>query len=153
MSLIRNILVPLDFSTHSAHALEYAITLAKSLDAKLHLLHAYSLPTQIVGPYEVAPLPSDFFTQVRESAAKHLAESRAKVEAEGVDCEVYLTDGSPAEAIADTAKGTSADLIVMGTRGLSGLKHVLLGSVAERTLRIAPCPVLTTRVDDDDEED
>lgn len=145
MSRIAKILVPVDFSGQSAYALEYAIDLAKAMGASIHVFHAYSLPTQIVGPYEVAPIPNDFFEQVRESASKHLAQSREKVKAGGVACEASLTDGAPAEAIAEAAKQVNADLIVMGTRGHTGLKHMLLGSVAERTLRIAPCPVLATR--------
>ncbi|UCE85850.1 MAG: universal stress protein [Deltaproteobacteria bacterium] len=145
MSRIEKILVPVDFSASSAYALEYAIDLAKGMGARIHLLHAYSLPTQIVGPYEVAPIPNDFFEQVRQSASKHLAQSREKVRAAGIECEASLTDGAPADAIAETAQEVGADLIVMGTRGHTGLKHVLLGSVAERTVRIAPCPVLTTR--------
>jgi nucleotide-binding universal stress UspA family protein len=145
VSRIEKILVAVDFSAQSAFALEYAIDLAKAMGASIHVLHAYSLPTQIVGPYEVAPIPNDFFEQVRESASKHLAQSREKVKAGGVACDATLTDGAPADAIAETAKEVNADLIVMGTRGHTGLKHMLLGSVAERTLRIAPCPVLTTR--------
>ena len=147
MSPIRTILVALDFSAHSSHALAYASDLAKALGARIHLIHAYSLPTQFVGPYDVALIPTDFFRQVRESAAALLAEARDKVKAEGLTCEISLADGPPAEVITDAAKEVGADLIVVGTQGHTGLKHVLLGSVAERTLRIAPCPVLSVRKD------
>ncbi len=70
----------------------------------------------------------------------------------GIAVETHLTEGANAHAIVETAKKVNADLIVMGTRGLSGLKHVMLGSVAERTIRISPCPVLTVKDDSGDSE-
>ena len=145
MSRIQTILVPVDFSEHSNYALEYAIDLAKSMGAKIHLIHAYGLPTQFVGPYDVTPLPTEFFQQVRDSSAARLEEAKGKVSAEGVPCDSTLADGAPAEAITDAAERVGADMIVIGTRGHTGLKHVLLGSVAERVVRTAACPVLATR--------
>ena len=145
MSRITNILVPVDFSEHSDFALDYAMDIARSFGAKLHVVHAYSLPMQVSGPYDVAALPGDYLQQIRDAAAGRLQEARQKVTDAGLECEATLCDGSPAEAIVETAKASGADLIVMGTRGHTGLKHVLLGSVAERTVRIAPCPVLTAR--------
>jgi nucleotide-binding universal stress UspA family protein len=72
----------------------------------------------------------------------------AKVKSAGVAVESTVTPTAPVEAIERTAEEIGADLVVMGSRGLTGLKHVLLGSVAERTLRTAPCPVLTVKDDD-----
>ena len=77
-------------------------------------------------------------------------EWRAKAMLEGIEVGVSLSSRFPSLEISETAAEIGADLIVMGTRGLSGIKHVLLGSVAERTLRLAPCPVLTLKASDED---
>lgn len=69
----------------------------------------------------------------------------ARVEGAGLACETHVLHGPAADAIAEAARTFQVDLVVMGTRGLTGLKHVLLGSVAERTVRTVPCPVLTVR--------
>jgi len=86
--------------------------------------------------------------RVREAAEKKLDDFRAEVEQAGVAVCVHLSKSFPSDAILQTAGEIEADMIVMGTRGLTGLKHVLLGSVAERTIRIAPCPVVTVKSDD-----
>jgi nucleotide-binding universal stress UspA family protein len=137
-----HILVPVDFSDSSHHALEHAMQLARVTGAGLHLLHSYPVSPGIATPYGPA-LPDVVFESIRLGAERKLAEVRARVEREGLRATAHLTAESPAFAISDAAKELGADLIVMGTRGLSGLKHVLLGSVAERTVRTAPCPVLT----------
>jgi nucleotide-binding universal stress UspA family protein len=144
---IDRILVAIDFSPHSDKALKYAIGLAKSLDAKLHLVHAYHVALPVGPPNQVA-VPPQFWTDIREAADRRLQETLRSAQAEGVECEGHLTALSPAPAIAETADEIDADLIVMGTRGNTGLKHVLLGSVAERTLRLAQIPVLTVKVDE-----
>jgi nucleotide-binding universal stress UspA family protein len=144
VSPFANILVPLDFSSHSAKALELALVLAKSFEGRIALLHAYHLPPLVGMPDEIL-IPPDFWTGVRDAAARKLEKSVQKVKAAGIPLETYLVEFAPTDAIVETAKQTKADLIVMGTRGLTGLKHVLLGSVAERTLRLAPCPVLTVK--------
>ena len=90
-------------------------------------------------------IPENLDRDIREAAAKKLGEWREKAAAEGLSVKDTVTPLFPSEAIANAAKETGADLVVMGTRGLSGLKHILLGSVAERTIRIAPCPVLTVK--------
>jgi len=140
----RRILVPVDFSDHSARAVETARELAKAFDGKLLLLHCYQVNPGAVSPYGIV-LPEGFDREVREAAARRLEEWRDKAAADGVDVEARLSSTFPSMGIADAATEEKADLIGMGTRGLSGLKHVLLGSVAERTLRTAPCPVLTVK--------
>jgi len=138
------ILVAVDFSPHSAKALELAIGLAKTFGGRIHLLHAYHLPPLVGMPDEIV-IPPDFWTGVRDAAARKLDKSAQKVKAAGVPVETHLVEFAPSDAIIETARKTKADLIVMGTRGLTGLKHALLGSVAERTLRLAPCPVLAVK--------
>ena len=146
MGSIHRILVPVDFSEHSERALDEAVGLAKRFGAELHLLHCYQIyPVGAVGfPYDVA-LPGSYERAVRESATACLSGWREKAAAQGVRVEQHLSVDFPSHGIVDLAEKLPADLIVIGSRGLSGVKHVLLGSVAERTIRIATCPVLTIR--------
>jgi nucleotide-binding universal stress UspA family protein len=141
---IEKILVPVDFSEHSARALEMAIDLAKAFGAEIHLLHCYQIQPLSISPYGIA-LPEDFDREVREGAERRMDEWRAKVMLEEIEVGVHLSSRFPSLQISETASEVGADLIVMGTRGLTGIKHALLGSVAERTLRLAPCPVLTVK--------
>jgi nucleotide-binding universal stress UspA family protein len=143
---IKTILVPTDFSEHADKALETAEVLAKPLGAKIHLLHVLHLPMQAVGP-EMPVLPVEFWQSLRAQAERKLSESRQKVENRGLRCATEVIEDIPGFAIAAAAKRTNADLIVMGSRGLTGVKHALLGSVAERTVRVAHCPVLTVKQD------
>jgi nucleotide-binding universal stress UspA family protein len=146
MVSFRKILVPVDFSDHSARALDLAVEVAGAFQARVELLHCYQLSPAALSPYGMV-LPESFDREVREAAARRLAEWRDKVAARGIQVGANLSSMLPSLAITDTADELGADLIVMGTRGLSGLKHVLLGSVAERVLRTARCPVLTVRAD------
>jgi len=141
---IRAILVPTDFSEPAGHAFEHALELAKAFGSRIQLLHAYQLPVQL-GIGEPVPLPQEFFDQLRARGQQHLDELVEKAKARGIEATSELIQDAPAHAICEAAKRAKADMIVMGTRGLTGVKHVLLGSVAERTVRSAPCPVLTVR--------
>jgi nucleotide-binding universal stress UspA family protein len=147
---VRSILVPVDFSRDSEHATGIAAELAKTFGAKLLLLHAYHLPTQLALPDQVIA-PQDYWDGVRDATQRKLEDCRARASASGVDADVELVAGAPSFAISETAKRVNADLIVMGTRGLTGLKHVLLGSTAERTVRLAPCPVMTVKAGEETE--
>jgi nucleotide-binding universal stress UspA family protein len=144
---MQTILVPTDFSPHSEKALEVAEKLVKLTGGKIHLLHCYKINVGGISPYGIS-IPEEFNRQVREAAEKKLEEVVREVAAEGIEVEAHLTPRFPSEAVSDLAKELGADLIVMGTRGATGLKHIFLGSVAERTIRIAPCPVLTTKETD-----
>ena len=146
MSSINNILVPIDFSEHSEKALEFAISLAKGLGARLELLHCYPINPGGISPYGVM-LPDDLDREMRDSASARMSEWREKAVSAGLDADLTLTAAFPSEAISATAEAHGVDLIVMGTRGLTGLGHILLGSVAERTIRVAPCPVVTVKND------
>jgi len=141
---IRIILVPTDFSKHSRVALERAIELAKTFSAKIVLLHSYSVRTAMVGVTPMT-LPAHFIEQLRKGASAELERVAAEVAAAGVVCEVQLSALPEVDAILEAAEGLPADLIAMGTHGHTGLKHVLLGSVAERVVRLAPCAVLTAK--------
>ncbi len=143
-SPFQTILVPTDFSEDAETALDLALSLAADSGAAIHLLHAYEIPIGVVPPYGIE-LPPSLITDVRDAAARRLEKSAEKVRARGLRCDAHLVHGRPVDGIVDAAERLRADLVVMGTRGLTGLKHVLLGSVAERTIRFAPCPVLTAK--------
>lgn len=142
MSHFKEILVPVDFSEHSTAALKAAVELARVFDSKLHLLHCYQIQPGGMSPYGIA-IPSSYITEIRDVASRQLAEWQEKHVPAGIPVDAVAVPEVPFEAIVETAKAIGADLIVMGTRGLSGFKHVMSGSVAERTVRFAPCPVMT----------
>jgi len=144
MIAFKTILVPVDFSNDSAKALEYGIELAQRFQGKLHLLHSYPIHIGGIAPYGMV-VPESFERDCREAASKRLAEWEAKAKASGIPVDSTVTPAFAVEAIGEEAERIGADLIVMGTRGLTGVKHVLLGSVAERTIRTASCPVLTVK--------
>lgn len=144
MSAFRVILAPTDFSDASSTALDYAVGLARATGATLHLFHAYESPLLELAPYDFA-FPRNLWDDVRKAAGEQLEAWRARVADSGVVVEAHLTHGVPSDAIARVAGEIGADLIVMATHGRTGLAHVLLGSVSERTLRTAPCPVLSVK--------
>ena len=144
MARFENILVPVDFSDHSTAAFETAVEMAKAFGAKIRLLHCYQIQTGGISPYGVV-LPPNYYSEIRCAAARQLKEWKEKVTPEGVEVEASLSSGNPSQAILNAVEEIGADLIVLGTRGLTGIKHVMLGSVAERTVRMAPCPVLTVK--------
>ena len=141
---IRVILVPLDFSPHSDAALDRAVGFAKTFGAKIHLLHSYAVPVQGVMPYDFA-VPDGVWDGIRKAAESKLEDFRQNVVSEGLEASGEVSPVIPSEAILAVAREIGADLIVMGTHGHTGLKHALLGSVAERTIRLAPCSVLTVK--------
>ena len=144
---VKTILVPTDFSADADKALETAIDLARQFGAKIVLLHAYRIevPLAYAGLDTGLVLPPTFQTQVDETAAKRVADLAKRTTQGGVEARGVALCEPPSIAIVAEAERLPADLIVIGTRGLTGLKHVVLGSVAERVIRHAPCPVLTVR--------
>lgn len=144
MTEINSILVATDFSENAQQAVDTAMEFAKTFGAKVHLVHAFQTPVPIVSPYEVV-VPDGFLEQARDAAASNLRSIVEKVSAAGLDVTSHLTEVPAAPALARLAEELDVDLIVMGTRGNTGLKHIVLGSVAERTIRLAPCSVLTVK--------
>lgn len=144
MSRFERILVPVDYSPHAQAALDLAAGLAKTSGGRLLLLHCYEIQPIGMSPYGIV-MPEGFDREIREAATRLGETWRDRVRQQGVAADLRLMAGSPASGIRQAAGEFGADLIVMGTRGLGGLQHLLLGSVAERTLRGAPCPVLTVR--------
>jgi nucleotide-binding universal stress UspA family protein len=147
MIQVRRILVPLDFSRHAETVLEWAAHLAKEHGSRLLLLHAYHLPVEFQ-QLEGAYLPQDFWASVKAEAEQNLARYAEPLRAQGLEVDLIVREGYPATVIEEEASDRQADLIVIGTRGLSGLKHLLLGSIAERVVQKSPCPVLTVKTRD-----
>ena len=149
MARFETILVPVDFSEHSKEALDTAIQMARLFESTIHLLHCYHIQTAGISPYGIV-LPSGYYEDIREAAEKRLNDWHEKVSGEGVKVKSILSADNPSLAINLAAADIQANLIVMGTRGLSGLKHAMLGSITERVVRLAPCPVLTVKDPDAD---
>jgi nucleotide-binding universal stress UspA family protein len=145
MGLFDRILCPLDFSHHAQRALAVATEMARKFEASLTLLHAYVIPSY--------PLPEGYVMASSETVAEILsktqhamAEARLEAIRKGVaKVDVLMTEGAAFTEIIRVARELSSDLIVMGTHGRTGLRHALLGSVAEKVVRKAPCAVLTIR--------
>jgi nucleotide-binding universal stress UspA family protein len=142
---IKTILVPTDFSGYADEALERATQFAKLTQAEIHVLHAYEFPMPLLVADVPVSLPQEVYDQVQDAAKQGVEKRIAKVVAEGVKAAGGVICDNPTRAILDAAVKTHADLIVMGTHGRTGMKHVLLGSVAERIVRMAPCPVMTVK--------
>ncbi len=144
---IRRILVPLDFSDQAPLVLDWAAHLAKQHGSRIVLLHAYHLPVEFQ-QLEGAYLPPDFWSNVKVEAEQSLSRYAEDLERRDIQVESVVREGYPATVIVDEAASQPADLIVIGTHGLSGLKHLLLGSIAERVVQRAHCPVLTVKTPD-----
>jgi nucleotide-binding universal stress UspA family protein len=142
----KRICCPIDFSDASRAAMEVAADLARRFGAELVLLHAYPIPGYTFPDGSVVASPK-MMQDLADQAQKHLEEWRGDAEkllgAPRVTAEKAV--GEPAAEILEVAKQARADLIVMGTHGRTGLEHALMGSIAERVVRRAHCPVLTIR--------
>jgi nucleotide-binding universal stress UspA family protein len=137
---IHHVLVAHDFSETSAAALDYALGLAQKLGARVTIVHAYELPSY--GAPEVLILATDWTKQVEVVAREALDKIIVAVRSRGFDAQPALRKGTAWREIDATATEMKADLIVVGSEGRSGLGRALLGSVAEKVVRTAPCPVL-----------
>jgi nucleotide-binding universal stress UspA family protein len=139
---IKTILHPTDFSENAGFAFRLACALARDYSAKLLLAHVRSLPT-VVPPDTVTLPPPQRVEDIDVALRERLR--ALKPNEPRIAVENYLLIGDEASEIIQLAEQTSADLIVMGTHGRTGLKRLLMGSVAEKVLRDAPCPVVTVR--------
>ncbi len=141
---LNTILVPSDFSECSDAAVRYGLELARRFDAEVHLLHV--VPDPLTQPWAVegfsAPL-ADNLTAWQTDARERLTRLVPAGDLHRVT--VAVTVASPFLEIVRYAEENRADLIVMGTHGRGGVTHMLLGSIAEKVIRRAPCPVLTVR--------
>jgi len=137
---IKNVLAPIDFSERSIETLAYAQGIAKDFGADLHLAHIYEpdfpLTTVMAMPLALPPV------NVAQGVRRHLKEVASKYGIGLKPGHAHAAQGRPFEEICELARRQKFDLIVVATRGNTGLKHVLLGSTAERIVRHSPCPVL-----------
>ncbi len=148
----KRIVVPLDFSACAARAMEIAIGLAERERASLTLVHVSPLPpnlppdAQVTPPGATEPVRIDEYTT--RAARQRLESIAAPVRARGLDVRTFAlaaTSGDVAEEVLRAARDVDADAIVVGTHGRTGLSHLLLGSVAEKLIRLATVPVITIR--------
>ncbi len=140
----RTILVPTDFSTSAASAFKYALALAKSFSARLIIVHVME---RSVYSMDFAMTHPDFGPEVKRRTAELLRAWVEHARAENIEAESALVAGIPFTEICNEAKRRGVDLLVMGTHGRTGLAHLMLGSTAERVVRLALCPVLTVKAE------
>jgi nucleotide-binding universal stress UspA family protein len=142
--IFKKILCPLDFSACSKNAMNVAVRLAVESHAELVLVHAWHL--QALAFAGETPIPSDAVDAMARDAERELAKAKAEATKLGADrVTTQILMGAPWDQIVELARKEAVDLVVMGTHGRTGLKHVLLGSVAEKVVRHAPCSVLVVR--------
>lgn len=145
MLSLKRIIVPTDYSAFSANAFRYALQLAPNLAAVIDVIHVWSAP--YFGPeYEDLPVGDErksLFALIRDRANEEMAQfvSQETVP-ENVQVNTHVHSGEPTQTLLQLAAQLPADLIIAGTHGRTGAKYLLLGSVATRLVRYAPCPVL-----------
>jgi nucleotide-binding universal stress UspA family protein len=161
MLLFEKILVPLDGSGNSVRALDIAVQIAKKFGGRIALIYVYSVtvrpivipePTTLTPPGVPVITPAEVSKvaeAARETSMRILSDGEEEVKTEGIHVETMLKEGHVAQEIIKVARENQFDLIVMGPRGMSKIKEILLGSVSDTVLRNAPCPVLVVKQSDD----
>jgi nucleotide-binding universal stress UspA family protein len=140
MTVAKTYLVPIDFSGHSGAALRHALELARSNKAKLLLVHV------IIEPNVPVPLRRSYEEILKKGAQLEMEKLIRRNKLRTDEYRVMILWGrEAAEILAQQARKSRASMIIMGSHGRTGLKHLLLGSVAEKTLRYAQCPVLVVK--------
>jgi nucleotide-binding universal stress UspA family protein len=140
---LNHILVPTDFSKSGRNALKYAVTLADEFGSAVHLLHVVEpIPPGVL----MSRIPmEDFRTNLMENAQQQMDELRNLWSEYNFPVTEVIKEGNPFVEIIQFARENDVDLIILGTHGRGAIQHALMGSVAEKTVRKAPCPVLTVR--------
>lgn len=141
---IRHILVPTDFSDGSNEAFETALALAADSGARVTLFHVHHVPASVF-PDVILPMAPELMHNLEHSVELVMEQLCLRGRAKGVDVERRTAFGTTHVEICNLAEKLDVDLIVIGTHGRGGLSHAILGSVAEKVVRRAPCPVLTVR--------
>ena len=143
MIVLRNILCPIDHSKHSESALKYAIAFALKDKANLYLMHVLDsrMHEEAEGVSELMSIDEKGLNELKDKLEKSVPE---EIRAE-INCEASVCLGIPFDEIVKVAKDKNIDLIVMGTHGRTGISHVMLGSIAEKVMREAPCPVMIVK--------
>ncbi|MBL8751643.1 MAG: universal stress protein [Planctomycetes bacterium] len=144
MTKFHRIVCPTDFSPTAGRAADYATELARTFGAELILLHVIPEMNYPLRSFGMAGAFPHLREELHKRADEALQKEKARLGA-GVTIRTLLHDGEAHQQVIDCAKGEKADLIVIGTHGHTGLKHLMLGSTAEKIVRAAECPVLTVR--------
>lgn len=139
---IRNILVATDFSEPAKAAADLALDVALQFDTPIVLVHSYLIPSGVYAGVPIAPF-ADYARIIEDTARDFLEKEALRLKERGARVATVLCLGGAWEEILETAKEVDAGLIVMGTHGRRGLPRALLGSVAEKVVRLSPVPVLT----------
>lgn len=140
----RRLLVPVDFSEHSADLLQYATHLASDEGASLDVMHVVPPQTVPTVYFAMEPMPVPY-AEIRERAEEHLRVMVRDIVGDSVPSRTLVTLGDPVTEITERAREEGYDLLLVATHGYSGIKRAFLGSVAERIVRTAACPVLVVR--------
>jgi len=142
---MENILVAIDFSAGSAQALRYALKFAIQFDSQLLLLHILHDPAESPGFYSSEKAGKTVLRSMEEEASRMMDEFVGEYLKEWKKFDMRIIPGLPAEEIVRIAEREKVDMIVMGTRGHSGLKRLMIGSVTDRVIRACTCPVLAVQ--------
>ena len=145
MKPIRHVLCATDLLTTSRNTFETAMTLARQANATLTILHVLAPPIVVPEQYLDAMALDQLQKRARAWGLKELQKLSVRATRASVETSVLLRNGEPAEEIVRTGRTTKADLIVTGTHGRRGLQRLFLGSVAQRVVASASCPVVTVR--------
>ena len=145
MKQIRQVLYATDFSATSRRALDTTLALAKAQKARLTIVHVLAPVVLVPEQYLDAIVMDQLQKQARLWSTRQLAKVATQAKKAGVNASVLLREGDAADQIIRACRKTKSDLIVLGTHGRRGLEKFVLGSVAERVVRGAPCPVVTVR--------
>jgi len=140
----RHILIPIDFSEPSVRALDYAIEWGRQLDAHLTLLHVIQSLSN-AGIDLMPSLPAQHVKTLEAELTRQLQRYLKRVEDAGVKGALVISHGAPFNETIKTVNERDIDLIMMGSHGRTGFSHMVLGSMAEKLVRLAPCPVLVVR--------
>jgi glycine betaine transporter len=142
MAQIKTIMVPVDFTEYSNRAVDYAVRIAHPFKAKIRLLHVIEQFTySVTDTIQVV----DHYAALKAIADPLMESLKGKLRRKGLAVDTLVVRGTPYLKILEQARKDRSDLIIMGTHGRTGVQHLVLGSVAERVVRLAPCPVMTVR--------
>jgi len=142
---IRKVLFPTDFSNYANYALKYAISLATHFNATLYVLHVNVLLAQNYPPEVYHGMDADYIAYLKHCAKESLQKVVSPEVKTQIQVEEILEKGVPYQEIVRKAQALGVDIIVMSTRGRTGLDHTLTGSTTERVVSLAPCPVLSIK--------
>lgn len=148
--MIQRILFATDFSRWARRAEDYACALSCSWKASLTVLCVAEFPPGLNPDY---PVNQQYLADLLKTASSQLVDLKGRAERRGIPVTTRVATGIPSEEVIASAQVEDPDLIVVGTRGKTGLAHVLLGSTAERVIRGAPCPVMVVRMEPNDSEE